>query len=465
MLTFNYKERKKPKPNTPEMELSTTLGSVLFESEHDQILEFAFKKFSYPSSILPEVYLRSSAELFYPLKFALYACGSAYIPDDLVPNGLENRIELASLFVQKAQSFKFEKDHLTVLTLCCIGVVLFNLDQKESMLIHTKFAIETAKSIGLNTEEGIARLSPFDYERENLRRTWWLLYCNFAQAPNSFGEKIIDESDLMLFLPSDNFYFETAGPSEYYGMEVMSSKEWYTPCIYSPSLQANRILLKKILVKIHQYFQLELAGEPESRYIAGCINASLNDWFSSFMPILLPHMLRIKNQELTEIHLSWFAIYIAVLYNSCRVNLIIPKFIKNVIKGKNVVRLLYFKDALEAAIHNSKLIALIVQYNPSVDYLGPMLLMSIFQCAYFLQCCGKIVNSQKIETSYALHMDGLRLFGVAFQKFSRLYNILISMETMTLLDATIFYGLFKRRKMDETMDKQVPNYFENFSDY
>ncbi|KAJ3318970.1 hypothetical protein HDV06_006785 [Boothiomyces sp. JEL0866] len=474
VVSYEHKDKKKESAEPLRIVFPFDTATQLLSLNLNYIYELGFKKFSFPLSLIEDTFFRATADIFWPLKLAICAAGATFLKPMVVPDQLADRIELAKLYLHQAQTFDFLSncDHISVLTLYCISSVLFSktvltidLDEKEAMLVHIKHAIGIAKAIGINTELGIARLSYFDYERENIRRIWWLLFANFASIANSIGINKIFDTDHQVFLPSDNFYFETASTKDYYGIEIMSSKEWFTPSMSCDSLQAYRILLNRIQLKIQLYAKLEFRNDPISNYVAGTIDASLHEWNSIYTPIIKLHLFYIKHRIATDYGKAWLAVYITLLYNGNRVNLVLPKFVKNVIKGKKLTGQLYFKDALETAIHNSYLLNLIIKANPSFEYLGTNTLISLFPCAFFLLCCRKFIPDYRIENAYNLHLHGIKMFGLAFQKYNRLHNILIYMEKMTLLNSIIFYGIFKRRNLDETVEKQTPTFFENFQDY
>ncbi|KAJ3269709.1 hypothetical protein HDV01_001098 [Terramyces sp. JEL0728] len=452
-------------PNIPEIFLSKELELELFENNHDYLLELRFQKFPSTTTVVSEQYYRESAKHFWPLRFALFSSGSNFVTNDLLPNGIANRLELGNIFLQKAQSFTFAHnyDHLTVLTLSTIGSVLFHSDKKDSMLIYTKLAIEMAKMLRINTEEGINNITPFDYEREHIRRIWWLMYSNFVQIPNSFGLETISNLEHGIFLPSNNALFESATSNDYYGIEIMSSEEWYTALIRDQSIQGYRMLLHRIQLQIHRYNQIELTdGRKETAYYVGSINASLNDWYNVFAPKLNVHLFNLKNNIERNLEEAWLAVYLAIVYICNRVNLILPSFMKNVIKGKKTTQQLYFNEAVEAVLDHAKILQLIIQSNPNFQQISTF---TLFPCAFLLLCCRKIpeVTSPEIETAYRLHLEGLKLFSLSFQKVSRLNNVLVSMESMTLVDTILYFGIFKRRNMDETVGKHAANHIEQLS--
>ncbi|KAJ3252770.1 hypothetical protein HK103_001269 [Boothiomyces macroporosus] len=351
IIPFKYSwERKREYPEYVEIQLSEKLQEELFEKNHDNLLDLRFKKFPNALTILPEAYYRESCKRYWPLRFIMYASGSNFLTGDLLPEGLSSRLELANIYLQKAQSFNFARnyDHLTVLTLNSIASVLFHLDEKDASIVYVKLAVLMAKKIGMNTEKGVGKMSHFDYERENIRRIWWLIFSNFSLTPVSFGIDTMVDADNEIFLPSDNFYFEPGTPNDYYGIEIMSSAEWYTCTLKHQSLQGYRMLLHRIQLKIHRYNQLELSeNRNDLAYIAGAISSSLEEWKITLSPIIDSFLIKLRFNIKVDVEKGWLAAYLGLVYNSCRINLVLANFMKNIIKGKNVEQQLYFVEALK----------------------------------------------------------------------------------------------------------------------
>ncbi|KAJ3320569.1 hypothetical protein HDV06_005194 [Boothiomyces sp. JEL0866] len=458
-------ERKRAYPEMVVIQLSEEHQKELFEKEHDYLLDLRFKKFPNALTILPEVYYRESCKIFWPLRFIMYSSGANFLTDDLIPEGLTSRLELANIYLQKAQSFDFAKnyDHLTVLTFNSIASVLFHLDEKDASMVYVKLAVIMAKKLGINNEIGLSKISHFDYERENIRRIWWLIFSNYSLTPVSFGMDTMLDSDNQIFLPSENFYFEPGSPNDYYGIEIMSSKEWYTCTIKHQSLQGYRMILHRIQLKIHHYNQLELSGNRNDlSYIAGAISGSLEDWKITLSPIIDSYLIKLRFKVKVDIGQAWLAAYLGLVYNSCRINLVLANFMKNIIKGKRIEQQLYLVEALVAGKENSEIITLIIQTNPKIEHISSVSIFPIFICAFFLLCCRKIdsLRRPEIEVFYQLHLEALNLFSIAFQKVDRFYQILTSMEKLSILDTIIYFGTFKRRQMDEALEKQTPNHIE-----
>ncbi|KAJ3320568.1 hypothetical protein HDV06_005193 [Boothiomyces sp. JEL0866] len=462
-INLEKKERIIPLPL--QVNLSNELEKELFTKNHDYLLDLRFKKFPCITTGIPEQFYRQSAKQFWPLRFALYSSGAMFIREDQLPQGIANRIELSKIFLQKAQSFNFATvcDHISVVALSTIATNCYHLNSVKEALVYYRLALQYAKSSNINTEEGISKLSHFDYERECIRRIWWLIYTNYTVFSKHIGYGTIKDEENQIFLPANRFYFESATSLDYFAVEIITSDEWYTVSLPNQSVEAYGILLLRIQSKIRYYVEIELSQKiPNLPYIAGTINSSLNEWMDAFSGKLQEAIHIITNRIPRNLDLSWLTVYGACIYNSNRINLMLPKFMKNVIKGKNVLHQLYFKEALDAALSNAQVVSLLLRYNPQLEYFTSVGLLTLFPCAFFLLCCTKIGNFavESINSAYKLHLEGLNQFRLAFQKLNQFYNILLHLQSKDLLETIIYYGIFTGRRMDELMERPAASHVE-----
>ncbi|KAJ3320583.1 hypothetical protein HDV06_005211, partial [Boothiomyces sp. JEL0866] len=454
-------KREKVRPTIKHINLTADLHIELFEKPQNHLLDLRFQKF--PSIIfgITEQYYRESAKIFWPLRFALYASGSLFLTPHQVPFGISDRIELVNLYLQKAQSFNFAEkcDHLTILALEIIANTCYHINSTDEAVVYFKFALQQALICGINNENELYKLSPFDYERENIRRTWWLLYRNYTTLCKLLGYGAICDADNQIFLPSARFYFESAYASDYYGIEIMSSREWYTATIPCQEVEAYHIILQRIQSKMFHHFEIELSeNNLNSFYSAGAINASLLDWMHLFSPNLHQAFSIIRKKQRDEQEYAWLVVYTAFIFCSIRVNLIIPTFMRNVIKGKDVQKQLYFKEAMDAAVTCTNLVQIVMQYNPELEYFAAAVLLTLFPTAFHLLCCAKlgIPNS---EDHYKFILNGIKLFSRAFQKLNQFYNVLLLLESKDLLETVIYYGIFITRQNSELMERPSAQHF------
>lgn len=312
-------------------------------------------------------------------------------------------------------------------------------------------ALHHAKLSKINTERGISRISSFDYERENIRRIWWLLFRDFSFLSNLLGFSSILNSENQIFLPKSNYYFESPTSEDYFGIEVMSSDEWYTAIATGLDIDSYHAILHQIQLKAFRHFDMELSGEDyTASYYAGAIHASLNDWIDQFHPFLQSAMTAIRNSA--HVENTWFSLYIALIYYSIRVKLILPNLMRNVIRGKDVRNILYFSDAYDAAITGSILVNMVQRYNPNLDFFATAALLTIFPTGFFLLCCSKL-GITECESSYKDTMEGIKYFSRAFQKMNQFYSVLQLLESKDLIETVIYYGIFVTRQSSEFFER------------
>ncbi|KAJ3326126.1 hypothetical protein HDV06_000002 [Boothiomyces sp. JEL0866] len=441
------------------------LEHQLFELNHDYLIDLRFDKVSAIFSFVTRDFFVESAKQFWPLRFTLYASGALYLSGNQIPKGICDRIELASVYLQKAATFNFYENnsHNTILTLAQLAFSYLRLDRKEAYL-YAYMGLVFAKHLGINTEAGLVKISPFDYERENIRRIWWLLYHLYAMNPRKFGDgSVICPADNQIFLPS-SLYFESDSHSDYYGIEIMTSTEWYIPSIPDRDFQAYRIILHKIQLNILNYVHLELLNETcNIRYIAGALDASLRTWYDNTIGIVKNHAFKVRCQIVDDPELTWLVMAVHLMHNNARIELIIPNFMKNIIKGRKAQNSLYFNEAVEAAIDNTLVLELITTYNPAFEHLNAYIIYLLFVCAFLLQCCIKVPNvcTERIVNAYERHLDLLALHGKAFQRTSLYYNLILHLDDLDIYQAVLVYGEF-RAKGFSLLGKPTKNHIEMF---
>ncbi|KAJ3308820.1 hypothetical protein HDV04_000773 [Boothiomyces sp. JEL0838] len=232
---------------------------------------------------------------------------------------------------------------------------------------------------------------------------------------------------------------------------VMSSDEWYTAIATGLDIDSYHAILHQIQLKAFRHFDMELSGEDyTASYYAGAIHASLNDWIDQFHPFLQSAMTAIRNSA--HVENTWFSLYIALIYYSIRVKLILPNLMRNVIRGKDVRNILYFSDAYDAAITGSILVNMVQKYNPNLDFFATAALLTLFPTGFFLLCCSKL-GITECESSYKDTMEGIKYFSRAFQKMNQFYSVLQLLESKDLVETVIYYGIFVTRQSSEFFER------------
>ncbi|KAJ3308824.1 hypothetical protein HDV04_000778 [Boothiomyces sp. JEL0838] len=412
---------EKTLPTESNFTLSPELQTELFGKDHEHLLRLRFERFPCTIFGVTEGYYRQSAKIFWPLRFALYASGAFFVKDDQVPKELG--------FIDEAK-------------------VYFNL------------TVHIAKMCKINTEEGISKVSPFDYERENVRRIWWLLYRNYSTAGHLFSDAVINEHDNQLLLPSCNFCFESPGPDDYFGVDIMNSAEWHTITTPNLNLDTLHMILQRIQVKLKQYFEMHLSNNNLlSLYAAGAINASLTEWMESFLPQFRIHLSNIIRNTQNDLEIDWYAIYLALVYCKLRISLVLPMMMKNIIKGKNVTKQLYFEEARQAAISSAQIVSLLNERNPNLYYVAASVIFALFPVGFFLQCCMKL-GLENTKEPYNMVLFGVKRTSVGFQKTDSLYSILSYLENSDLVESVLYFGIFTRRQRRDFAEYPTPNHID-----
>ncbi|KAJ3269072.1 hypothetical protein HDV01_001878 [Terramyces sp. JEL0728] len=448
-MPFKYPWENKGRFKQPaqKYQLPIHLEHYLFDLNHDYLIKLRFEKIPAIFSYMTEEYFIESARQFWPLRFTLYSTGTLYLADNQIPKGLNDRVEIANAYLEKAATFNFFENNnaVTVLTLAQLAFSFLRVDRKEAYL-YANMGLVFAKYLGINTEEGIAKLTPFDYERENIRGTWWLLYNLYSINPKKFGDgAVITDADNQIFLPS-NIYFESNSDIDYYGIEVMSNAEWYVPSLPNMSFQAYRIVLHKITHKILNYVHLELLNETENiRYIAGTLDASLKEWHCEAIHLVNYHAAQVRFGNVKDPQTTWLVLSLFIMYNNARVELIIPNFMKNIIRCKKIENSLYFKAALSAAINNVFVLQLIKSYNQKFEHLHAYIIYLLFVCAFLLQCCIKLpfICNSEIIAAYEMHVELLALHGKVFQRTALYYQLILQLNELDIHQAVLAYGEFR----------------------
>ncbi|KAJ3308826.1 hypothetical protein HDV04_000780, partial [Boothiomyces sp. JEL0838] len=428
---YNRERRDQLQTQITSITLTREVEIELFEKEHDYLLQLRFKKFPCVVLGVTEEFYRQSAKIFWPLRFALYASGALFIMDHQLPTGIANRIELVNIYLHKAQSFNYMEccDYISVLTLETIANVCYQLNCINESILYFRLALQFARICKINSEEGISRITVFDYEKENIRRLWWLIYRDYASFPRHLKYGTISDTENQLFLPSANIYFEVGAEGDYYGMQLMSSDEWYTCSLPDLDVEAYHCIIQRIQVNVHRFVDIELNGNNlSSVYFAGCINASLVDWKNCFNPKISHSRFLIQNRISKDQERAWFTKYTELVYYSSRMNLAIPTFMRNIIDGKNVLEQLYFKEAIQAAIACAETVQLILDYNPELNYIAVISLLTLFPAGFLLLSCKKlhVVDTSKAYNTSIPEDESISQYSQAYGKpgFDRLGDLL-----------------------------------------
>ncbi|KAJ3271267.1 hypothetical protein HDV01_006939 [Terramyces sp. JEL0728] len=362
-LQMEHMDVNKPTLKT-ERDLTDELRKYLFEKDHDDLLDLALLYQNSPYSCLHEEYIRTSAKSLHPLKYILYSFGSLIARPDMIPEGLNNRIEMSHVYYEKAVSYfplLISNPTVTgVLAMVYIFHTAARLKKDHECQIYFASTLDTAKELGINNEESLFNLSPFDYERENIRSIWWIMY----QLDSYLIEKsknLIRDSDNQIYLPMNSELLLQPKDKKLatLGMQVLNSNEWYTPGIANQSLTTYKILLYRIYRKVLKLFSLTQKNAiKDCNYIVGTLQASLSEWKCSLPDYIDNHIQILQNNlPITDPKTTWFVAQLLIHHNEIRNLLNTPFLLRRLVREtEHLPKIKIFNDSIKIAHDNAKLL-------------------------------------------------------------------------------------------------------------
>lgn len=379
---FEHIDVNKPTIKT-ERDLTEEMRKYLFEKDHENLLDLALLYQNSPYSCLHEEYVRTSAKSLPPLKYILYSFGSLIARPDMIPEGLNNRIEMSHVYYEKAVSyFPLLISNPTVTGVLAMVYIFHTAARKIALIIGLKkdhecqiyfsSALDTAKELGINNEETLANLSPFDYERENIRSIWWVMY----QLDSYLIEKaknLIHDADNQIYLPLNNEVLLQPKDKKFalLGRQVIGSEDWYTPGIPNQSLTTYKILLYRIYRKVLKLFALTQKNAiKDCNYIVATLQASLNEWKASLPDYVDNHIQILQNNlPIKDPKTTWFVAQLLVHQNEIRNLLNTPFLLRRLIRETdNLTKIKLFNDSIKIGHDNAKLLSLYLARNNKFLY-------------------------------------------------------------------------------------------------
>ncbi|KAJ3269761.1 hypothetical protein HDV01_001062 [Terramyces sp. JEL0728] len=392
-----------------------------------------------------EDYLRLACQRFKPLMYVLCANGALFV--EYTPPFVRNRVELANIYLEKSASHPFINDRSpdAALTLNHIAITCFRL-QKNNALLYLKYAAIIAKSIGLNTEDGIEKLTLDEWEKENYRRIWWCIFQGYAVGRKN-DEDIIASDENNLFLPVASSIEEKL--PDYYTQEVMQSPNWYTPSAKGLHFQAYRVLLLRIQIKVDKYVYNELSNTlPNANYVLGTVLSSINDLKDSANELFQHKIKTVKDGNIVNPQKTWIILFCMIQMNCLKVILLNPKILKSILTCKKIHNGLYFKEAVDAAMENGMLLDLFISNPDSIEYLNTYFPLLILESAFILICTLKHkkpkatlkYTNEQIQQYLESHYTILNLHAKTYNRESNFYNILKHLESCESQQIALEYG-------------------------
>ncbi|KAJ3269760.1 hypothetical protein HDV01_001061 [Terramyces sp. JEL0728] len=433
---------------TPEMECE------LFDKENPHLLELGISRFNTAQLYIREDFLRNAALSFKPLYHCLCATGSLFTTT--IPQGVRNRLEMANIYLLKAEAFPFisERSIHGALTLVYIAVTNFRL-QKPNGYLYLKYAIQVAKNIGLQQEAGIDNLAKNDQEKEDYRCVFWFIF-QFYGICRQNNEELIDFAEIDVHLPSNR---AERTSNEQFARQIVNSGEWHTPSVNGLSFQAYRVILAKIQIRINQYSFQELSNVfPDGTLALSTILASLRDLERNMKQEFNLHEQKIKAKAINNPKVTWLVIVTKVYLLCLKIVAILPKALKLILSRKKVQNSAFFMDGVEAAIQVGNILSY-VKDSPSVfKHWNLYIPVLIVESAFILLCALKLklIGVGRFKRSLGIHYEILIKLAKAFNREPTFYNILKCLEEFDIENVALRFGEFKASSWHINSQQPLP---------
>jgi len=364
----------------PPADIPRSVRQLLFESEREDLLVLSFKVIDCPYLFLKEDYIRAGAKLSLMVRYAVYAMGSAVAPPSHVPEGIVNRKEMALVFYEAASahfaSVISTPKEIGVLGLLMLSLAALKLERVREGLSFFTLTIKMAQDLGINKEATLTTLSQLDYERENMRGLWWCLYLLDRFLLERNCNNITDDMN-QVFLPSfDKAPFDHSQDKlPDYGLQIMSSPEWYTPALPNQSLEAYRLLLWRIAGKTLNFNYLTKT-QPNAHAIANplfimaSLEGSLREWWRGLPEYILSHVnLGQSDAPIVDPAYTWRVMYSLVQFNHVKSLVYHPCLLKNTLESPILAsKSKAFLESVETAKNNAQLLACYLRRNPQFEH-------------------------------------------------------------------------------------------------
>ncbi|KAJ3253514.1 hypothetical protein HK103_000483 [Boothiomyces macroporosus] len=471
--------------NVVTKELSSQTKQFLFETKRDDLINLSFLSIQCPFVFLTADFLRKAAAKSPMVNFTLYSIGSTKASQEMVPNDVSNRIEMGSIYLDKAMSYFpaviANPSLIGTLALFTIALSAIRNDRVKEGMTYFSLAVSMAKDIGMNVEEKLAALAEGDYERENYRGVWWSMYQldRFLMEKNAH---YIQDEDNQLFLPTTNkVNFDHAQDKlPMVGMQMLSSPEWFTPGLPNQSLEAYRILLFRIFGKVllfnHLTQQKDVKMQP--LYVMQAFSSSLREWWRSLPNHILAHFPLVQsNAIIVDPETTWVVLHTIVQFNHVKSLVYNPCMLKNIIENpSSAVSSHAFLESINICHENAVILQCFLRRNPNFDFCTATLGRYIFHIAVPLVCAFRMelpsLEAAKVAESLEVHVHCLREHTLAYEAepiLSETLDYLISLSDP--IQVAKDYLNFKSSGKNPSVIKTLANpgsvnspYYKNSSD-
>jgi hypothetical protein len=295
--------------------------------------------------------------------------------------------------------------------------------------------------------------------RELYRCCWWSIYFADVFSVRDIGEQsVIHEDECKVYLMSGmNAPLDKA--KRQLTMQVMLSPEKYVLPIQGLDLRNYPILLMKILRRILGAWNCRpVPFRPEDMYELKIIHTSLDHWYESLPPSVLPSN---QSDKPIKFDLCSSAIsYSIILYHAFKVNLNRLLLCHNVLDNPDLARSsnsfnVIFKSSSEGALA----IASLMEKVNSVDYFP-----SFVQFSFFGTCLTLLMTSRLdlqpaelalVQNSYRIYYQALsefHLYTETGQNQQLFLEYIKQMQSPTALAETIKTLVVETCKLLRTRD-------------
>jgi hypothetical protein len=233
-----------------------------------------------------------------------------------------------------------------------------------------------AREVGINKEITLNSLTSFEYERENLRGLWWCLFTVDRFLFEKNCNQIVD-TDNQLYLPmfekAPNYHSQDK--LAVFGLQIMSSSDWFTPGLPNQSLEAYRILLIRIFgLALKFNYMTKYMSPTDTSHSPLCIMAtmegSLREWRFN-LPKYITTCLELAQSDkpILDPDYTWKVVYTFVQYHHIRSLVFHPCLLKNVLESVSEAKTSRaFLESVKIGHENAEVLTCYLRRNNRFEY-------------------------------------------------------------------------------------------------
>lgn len=282
--------------------------------------------------------------------------------------------------------------------LCAILVNNVNIESGDFKvgIPYFSFVINSAKMLGINKETGLATLTKDPQEKEDCRNIWWAIY-RVDQFMALIGKGLLMEEDNGIYLPGAANYIQSDDDIRSLGLEVMASRKWFTPIVYSANIYVNKVLLDRLLgqaIKAHAKYKSDQS--IDTIFALANLSDSLILWHSNLPKCFANELELMRGMGKIESNITWIILDAYLQFNFSMVIVNCPLIYYNLTRDyQSAIQSRAFSNLYK----DSKLIADIFHFfilkNPTLEYTTLFYINYAFQALIPMTLC-KSVNETNI---------------------------------------------------------------------